>query len=584
MKKKVGRPQKEIKTKRVQCIIPETVLQELDDKVKLLPKNERDRSKIITSAINEWLKPNKKKRLKNLYIKFFGFRDSFLYKDLFGIFNTDSEKDNDLEILDIIRAKAISGESPNDTEIERFNNLLAKQKFYIDKSLKLNCTSTQVSILAEMLFLNRSYPMKDYAGYCKECGVFFYKEKAKQLFHSQVCKMKYYERIKKSNKDPHKESEILTKEEKLRNKILKENLNISEILRSIDSDKNAIDTVKELIKKICNLSGNKFSILKKLWGNGIIKRDEKMRLELTFLKKYSEELIKKYKPYNDINVLKNYTVESFTDDIVKDFFSETGNMKIQLKKWLLKSITPNRFNTEKNVIVYLYLYNFYNLDIKKDYINALNNYIEYYENTFESEYGLSSENFFIKKNIIIFAKTELAQFEEDLDKRINLYTELLKENRLNLGAYCYLIYAYYYLLYSEKLEEEECSKKIIYYYKCVRRIKNTSGLFRVDKIKSEKRQLKEISTYPNYLINYGVLTAAAAIAFVYNEQTEEALKIMNQPDVKFISDNDKKLASYAYCLIFSDLEDVDKGIEYLEKLDLQPDLFEERKSFLLENC
>lgn len=576
MKKKVGRPQKEIKTKRVQCIIPETVLQELDDKVKLLPKNERDRSKVITSAINEWLKPNKKKRLKNLYLKFFGFIDYSLDKGLWGKLNTVLENDEELAILETIEKKLVLGETIKDSEIEAFNKILAKQKFYIDKSFRLNCVSTQVRILAEMLFLNRCYPIKEYAGYCKECGVFFYKEKAKQLFHSPVCKMKYYEKIKKNNRDPFKESKILANEKDVRDKVLKEKLNLSEILRSIDPDKNIIDTVKELIKNICILSGNKFSIFKKLWENGIAKRDERTRLEIAFFTEYYEELIKRYKVKYNINVLKNYTVENFADDIVNDFFSETGNMKIQLKKWLLKSITSNRFNVEKNLIAYRYLQN--TLDNKQDYINVLNNTIEYFENTFEKEYGLNIVNDNLKRECIISAKTELFQFEEDLDKLINLYTELLKENRLNLGAYFYLIEACF-----SKISEEKYRLKIIYYYKCVRRIKNALGLFGVNKIKSEKRQLKEIFTFPNFLKHYGRLTAITATALAINKKAEEALEIMNQPDVKYISDDDKEYAALAYSMIFSVLKNVDKGIEYLEKLNLQPDLFEKSKAFLLKN-
>ena len=64
---------------------------------------------------------------------------------------------------------------------------------------------------------------------------------------------------------------------------------------------------------------------------------------------------------------------------------------------------------------------------------------------------------------------------------------------------------------------------------------------------------------------------------------EEALEVINQPDVKYISDEDKEMAALAYSMIFSDLKNVDKGIEYLEKLNLQPDLFEKSKAFLLKN-
>ncbi len=573
MKKKVGRPKKDIKTSRVQCIIPETVKQELDERIKLLPKNDRDRSKVITLAINEWLKPNKKKRLKNLYIKFFGFIDPSLDKGLFGNLNTIVEKDDDLEILDIIQEKLVSGENPNNDEIERFNNLLAKQKFYIDKSLKLNCTSTQVRILAEMLFLNRSYPMKDYAGYCKECGVFFYKEKAKQRFHSPVCKLKYYEKMKKNNQDPRKESKILSVEKDIKDKTLETGLNISEILRSIDPNKNIIETVKELINEICLLSGYKFSIFKELWQNGKGKLDEITRLTNLFINDYIEELTKRY----DISVLKNYTVENFADDIAKDFFPEIGRMRIQLKKWLLKFLTPNRFNARRD----LALGSGY-LEDKQDRIIALNNGIKYYENTFEKEYDLDNNKqlIFEKRGNILLAKTELIQYEEDLDKRIELYIKLLNENRLNLGAYYYLI-----CTYCEKLlekNEEKYRSKVIYYYKCFRRIKKVSGLLRLNRIQSERRMFKELSTFPIFLQHYAKVTAFTAIALVMNKKAEEALEIMNQPGVKYISAEDKEIAAVAYSMIFRDLKNVDKGIEYLEKLDLQPELFEKNKKRLIE--
>jgi hypothetical protein len=574
VKKKVGRPQKEIKTKRVQCIIPEAVLQELDDKVKLLPKNERDRSKVITSAINEWLKPNRKKRLKNLYLKFFGFRDSSIEKGLFENLNTVVENDSDLDILMIIQQKIILGENPNDDEIDRFNKLLEKQKFYIDKSLKLNCSSNLVRLFTEKLFLNKFYPMKDYAGYCKECGVFFYKEKAKQLFHSPVCKLKYYEKIKKNKHTPQKESLIIANEENVRNKILNEKVNISEILRSINPNKNAIETVKELINGICILSGYKFSIFKELLLNSKGKSDDILRLTIIFQGEYIEELTKRY----DISVLKNYTVENFADDMAKEFLPETGRMRIQFKKFVLKSITPNRFNARKNFILGSgYLEN------KQDRIIALNNGIKYYETTFEREYDLNNDKslIFEKRNNILMAKTELIQYEEDLDKRIKLDVELLKENRLNLGIYFYLICNYCTKL--QEKNEEKYRIKIIYYYKCFRRIKRVLGLLNLNKIQSERRMFKELSTIPIFLQHYAKITTFAAIALVMNKNTEEALEVINQPDVKYISDEDKEMAALAYSMIFSDLKNVDKGIEYLEKLNLQPDLFEKSKAFLLKN-
>lgn len=577
--RKVGRPLKEVKTKRVQCIIPETVLQDLDKRVGLLPKSERDRSKVITLAINEWLKPNKKKRSKNVYLKFFGFIDYFLYKGLWGSLNTILENDKELEILNNIKKKLVLGESPDDKEIECFNNLLAKQKFYIDNSLKLNCSSKPVMILAEMLFLNRSLPMKDYAGYCKECGVFFYKEKAKQLFHSPICKLKYYEKIKKSNQNPLKESRILAIEKDIKDKALKSPINISEILRSIDPNKNNIDTVKELVKGISNLSGNKFSIFKELWKNSIGKIDELLRLGTVFGAQYIDELIKKIIAKGNINALKNYTIENFADDVATDFFAETGKMKNELKKWLLKSLTPNRFYALKNCV--LGLRTGY-LEKEQEKIEALNKSIKYYENTFEKEYNLNNNKLysFEKNYYIIIAKTELIQYEKNLDKRINLYNELLKENRLNLGVYLGLFFTYFNK-YSEQ-EEEKYRLKIIYYYKCFRRIKKALGLLGVNKIKSDRRGFKELSTCPIYLQHYPILTAITAYVLAANGQTKEALEIINQPDVRYISDKHKILAADAYIYIFSILKDTKKGIEALEKLDLKPETFEEKKKKLLE--
>lgn len=573
MKKKVGRPQKEIKTKRVQCIIPETVLDELDDKIKQLPKNERDRSKIITTAINEWLRPNRKKRVKNLYLKFFGFRDSSLDKGLWGDLNTVVEKDSDLDILLIIQKKIILGESPNDNEIELFNKLLAKQKFYIDKSLRLNCSSNLVRILTEKLFLNKCYPLKDYAGYCKECGVFFYKEKAKQLFHSPVCKLKYYDRIKKNRHTPQKESLIIANERNVRDKLLKERLNITEILRAIGSEKNAIETVKELIKSICIVSGNKFSIFKELWQNGVGKLDEFLRLSTIFYNDYIEELIRRHTIKGDISVLKNYTVDNLADDMANDFFPEIGRMRIQFKKWLLKSLTPNRFNARRDLI----LGSSY-LKKDQDCINALNKTVDYYQNTFEKEYSLNNDKqlTFEKKNNLILAKTFLIRYEKDLDKRINLYVELLNENRLNLGAYAHLI-----LTYFEK-DVEKYKLKIIYYYKCFSRIKKALGILKVNKINSERRIFKELSTCPIFLKTFAILTVLTSLVLIKNEQPNEALEILTQPDVKYITDEEKDLASEAYVSIFCALKNSEKGIEALESLDLKPEIFKEKKKKLLE--
>lgn len=575
--RKIGRPLKEVKTKRVQCIIPETVLQDLDKRVGLLPKSERDRSKVITLAINEWLKPNKKKRSKNVYLKFFGFIDYFLYKGLWGSLNTILENDKELEILNNIKKKLVLGESPDDKEIECFNNLLAKQKFYIDNSLKLNCSSKPVMILAEMLFLNRSLPMKDYAGYCKECGVFFYKEKAKQLFHSPICKLKYYEKIKKSNQNPLKESRILAIEKDIKDKALKSPINISEILRSIDPNKNNIDTVKELVKGISNLSGNKFSIFKELWKNIIGKTDELLRLGIDFFNQYIDELIKKIIAKGNINALKNYTIENFADDVATDFFAETGKMKNELKKWLLKSLTPNRFYARKNFVLGTGY-----LEKEQEKIEALNKSIEYYENTFEKEYNLNNNKLYsFEKNFyIIIAKTELIQYEKNLDKRIELYVELLKEDRLNLGIYLYLICTYFVKL--QEKNEEKYRLKIIYYYKCFRRIKKALGLLGVNKIKSEKRFYKELSTCPIYLQHYPILTAITAYVLAANGQTKEALETINQPDARYVSDKHKNIAANVYIYIFSILKDTKKGIEALEKLDLKPETFEEKKKKLLE--
>ena len=72
------------------------------------------------------------------------------------------------------------------------------------------------------------------------------------------------------------------------------------------------------------------------------------------------------------------------------------------------------------------------------------------------------------------------------------------------------------------------------------------------------------------------------MVLIKNEQPNEALEILTQPDVKYITDEEKDLASEAYVSIFRALKNTEKGIEALESLDLKPEIFKEKKKKLLE--
>ena len=141
----IGRPRKTIKTKRIQAVIPEEILNKLDKKVSS-DKN-LDRSKALTEAVNEWLGLTKKKRsFENIYKKFFGYSGLTKEDPLKVLHNSENleidEEEN--KIIEIIEKKLFSSEKLTGREYLQINAFIEKQSFNIDKELNFTCTSSKL--------------------------------------------------------------------------------------------------------------------------------------------------------------------------------------------------------------------------------------------------------------------------------------------------------------------------------------------------------------------------------------------------------------------------------------------------------
>ena len=196
----IGRPRKTIKTKRIQAVIPEEILNKLDKKVRS-DKN-LDRSKALTEAVNEWLGLSKRKRsFENIYKKFFGYSGA-TNEELFS----DEKVDNNSEeskIIKLISERLFEDRTLFTKEVDEINDYISKQTFYVDNKLRLHCNSKKLLDLLGKLFLNSQFPINNFIGRCNYCGKEFFKKKLSQKYDTPICKIHNLEK-KKVKQETHK--------------------------------------------------------------------------------------------------------------------------------------------------------------------------------------------------------------------------------------------------------------------------------------------------------------------------------------------------------------------------------------------
>ncbi len=317
----IGRPRKTIKTKRIQAVIPEEILNKLDKKVSS-DKN-LDRSKALTEAVNEWLGLTKKKRsFENIYKKFFGY--SGLTKESpLEVLHCSRDQEIDEEenkIIEIIERKLFASENLTEKEYLQINAFVEKQNFTIDKELHFCCTSSKLLTIIEKLFLNSKYPINDFIGHCKYCGKEFFKKKITQKYDTPICKIQTYEEQKNKTNNP---VEVVKINKIIENLKSKSKFDIKTYF-DINND-NGFEKLKKIVEDLCVVSNYKYSIFKKKFKQYIHQNENEIN---SIRELYIAHLVKNL----TLEKIRNLTLEDFANYISQELFPNKNNIRIYAEK------------------------------------------------------------------------------------------------------------------------------------------------------------------------------------------------------------------------------------------------------------
>lgn len=339
----IGRPRKTIKTKRIQAVIPEEILNKLDKKVSS-DKN-LDRSKALTEAVNEWLGLTKKKRsFENIYKKFFGY-SGLTKEDPLKVLHCNRNLEIDEEenrIIEIIEKKLFTSENLTEKEYLQINAFVEKQNFTIDKELHFCCTSSKLITIIEKLFLNSKYPINDYIGHCKYCGKEFFKKKITQKYDTPICKIQTYEEQKNETSNP---EEVVKINKIIKNLKSKSKFDINPYFDRNDND--GFEKLKKIVEDLCVVSNYKYSIFKKKFKQYILQNENEMG---DIDKIYIAHLVKNL----SLEEIRNLTLENFADYISKELFPDKNNIRFYAAKNLMEN-SQKIFGISKNMAISLKL-------------------------------------------------------------------------------------------------------------------------------------------------------------------------------------------------------------------------------------
>ena len=547
---KAGRPKNKIVTKRIQYVIPQEVLDELDKKINpnSIDEDYKDRSKLITKAIKEMLglspKSPKKKHFENIYDKFFQTDDPTLKNKLFKPFKL--ETDEEIKIVDKLINKIIGGQPIASEEIEAFNNTLRNQSFWIDDNLNVNCSSECISAFLFMLELNQKYPIANHLGLCKKCKRPFFKKKSIEKFCSRTCKIQYFYNLRDKTNDPLNYKYLTEKIKKL-----KRDKNKSVFLFK---DYNTVEGGELLRwKKIihdCYLScNNNYSVFKDIISKNLIGNKEQMnRSTVLLITEITSLLLDK-----DVKEIEDLTVDNFVNMFVDRIFPKECSRSIKLNSIndLKKFIPINRFKVEKDFLIATKKLVITKGKNDNEFLNSINELKKYYNHQFEQDY----HNILSKEDIENGKKTTLLQANlliadrkyknGQIDECIEICNDILKIDSSYINAHGLIIDA----LYAKKSWEQ-----IIYHYN---KIEKTS------------------SNYPIF-IDYDNIKCLSAMAFHKNGNSEKALEIL-RPENLFTSNNAKKVRGLVLLEIYEDNKDFEQAKIALSKYKEYEDNLDEIK-------
>ncbi|MBR4261173.1 MAG: hypothetical protein IKQ33_04400 [Clostridia bacterium] len=416
----IGRPRKTIKTKRIQAVIPEEILNKLDKKVSS-DKN-LDRSKALTEAVNEWLGLTKKKRsFENIYKKFFGYSGLTKEDPLKVLHNSENleidEEEN--KIIEIIEKKLFSSEKLTGREYLQINAFIEKQSFNIDKELNFTCTSSKLLTIIEKLFLNSKYPINDYIGHCKYCGKEFFKKKITQKYDTPICKIQTYEEQKNETNNP---AEVVRINKIIKNLKSKSNFDVKPYFDR--NDNNGFEKLKKIVEDLCVVSNYKYSIFKKKFKQFQNKNEIEGINEL-----YIAHLVRNL----SLKEIQNLTLEGFANYIAGELFPDKNNIRFYAAKNLMEEY-QNMFVVSKNMALFLKTEREQSIEINDKsqiYTNILNTMEEELGNIFaktDSETDIVG-NYFKEMFENAFKLSSAVKFtiENEHQKAIELCEEVLKD-------------------------------------------------------------------------------------------------------------------------------------------------------------
>ena len=454
----IGRPRKTIKTRRIQAVLPEEILKKLDKKV--FSEKNLDRSKALTEAVNEWLGLTKRKRsFENIYKKFFGYNNTTMFDELSSfvmVGNNQEEK----KILELIKERLFEDRTLLTKEVEEINNYISKHKFFVDKKLRLHCSSDKLFEILGKLFLNTHYPINNYIGHCGFCGKEFFKKKVSQKYDTPICKIHNLEKKKSETTNPKIAVELKKNIDKIKQNL---KLDINEYFDI--NNENKFENIKKYIEDLCYKANYKYSIFKKNFKKLL---NDKFELEGfgNCYDIYSSHIVQSY----DLETINKLFFENFGDFFAQDVFPDKNNIRYYVSQDIKNIIDKKMFDIFKMMAVLSKTISELPNDVKNIALSELSNKLPLLLDVVSAETSQVLNNTKLKelpdifKNNIInslnLRKAYLLKTNHNPEASIEICEKILKENKNNLDALNVLIDTYFSMGPSKYKEIISCYEKI----------------------------------------------------------------------------------------------------------------------------
>ncbi len=449
-----GRPKKSIKTKRIQAVLPEEILFQLDKKVD--GDKNLDRSKALTEAVNQWLGLTKKKRsFENIYKKFFG---NSVGKDVelkpFAVLKKKNLQEE--TIIKIILGKLFENKTLTPEETKEINDYLSGIKISVNSFLRLDFKSKEILEVFGKLYLNTVFPINDYIGHCKYCGKEFFKRKKSQKYDTPVCKIHYLEDIKNKTNDPNEYKRLI---EQIG--INKQNFKIDVNSFYNINYESTFERIKGFIESLCFKADYKYSRFKKLFLK-YLNDEYELKGFGNILYIYLSHIVKNYS-YLDIEKLE---YEKFGDFFAEELFPDVKDIRLDASKDIKELVSEECFAKRKVFLLLTYKIlelpiNFFSQEWT-DFINL--DISKFISNLFYNK-KISKE---LKKDLIkvgnILKAVGCKNFHTD--KTIEICKNMIKENEDDIETIALLI---------DSFVNARKFKEVIFYYNKLKEIEKRNN-------------------------------------------------------------------------------------------------------------